>query len=91
MIIALIVGLITKDFRLAITVLVLGCPGALVIGAPVSNVAGIGNGAKNGILMKGGNAVDSFAHVDTLVLDKTGTLTTGQMSVTDVDNFGGEN
>lgn len=46
LLIALLVGLISRDFRLAITVLVLGCPGALVIGAPVSNVAGIGNGAK---------------------------------------------
>lgn len=88
LIIGILVWAITRDFPLAITVLVLGCPGALVIGAPVSNVAGIGNGAKNGILMKGGNAVNSFSHVDTLVLDKTGTLTTGKMSVTDVDNFG---
>src|SRR5699024_2468602 len=88
LVIGILVWIFTQNFPLAITVLVLGCPGALVIGAPVSNVAGIGNGAKNGILMKGGNAVNSFSHVDTLVLDKTGTLTTGKMSVTDVDNFG---
>ncbi|GEO58298.1 heavy metal translocating P-type ATPase [Companilactobacillus bobalius] len=88
LIIGILVWAITQNFPLAITVLVLGCPGALVIGAPVSNVAGIGNGAKNGILMKGGNAVNTFSHVDTLVLDKTGTLTTGKMSVTDVVNFG---
>ncbi|AUI72829.1 heavy metal translocating P-type ATPase [Companilactobacillus alimentarius] len=88
LIIGILVWAITQDFALAITVLVLGCPGALVIGAPVSNVAGIGNGAKNGILMKGGNAVNTFSHVDTLVLDKTGTLTTGKMSVTEVTNFG---
>lgn len=60
LLIALVVGLISRDFRLAITVLVLGCPGALVIGAPVSNVAGIGNGAKRGILVKGGEAMDTF-------------------------------
>lgn len=88
LIIGILVWIFTQNFPLAITVLVLGCPGALVIGAPVSNVAGIGNGAKNGILMKGGNAVNTFSHVDTLVLDKTGTLTTGKMSVTDIDNFG---
>ncbi|MCT3371049.1 cation-transporting P-type ATPase, partial [Lacticaseibacillus paracasei] len=82
LIIALIVGLITKDFRLAITVLVLGCPGALVIGAPVSNVAGIGNGAKNGVLIKGGEVMNTFANVDTLVFDKTGTLTEGKTAVT---------
>ncbi|WCG35716.1 heavy metal translocating P-type ATPase [Companilactobacillus farciminis] len=88
LVIGILVWIFTQNFPLAITVLVLGCPGALVIGAPVSNVAGIGNGAKNGILMKGGNAVNTFSHVDTLVLDKTGTLTTGKMSVTDIDNFG---
>lgn len=81
LVIAILVFLISQDFRLAITVLVLGCPGALVIGAPVSNVAGIGNGAKNGILIKGGDVVDSLSKVDTLVFDKTGTLTTGKMTV----------
>lgn len=88
LIIAALVWIFTQNFELAITVLVLGCPGALVIGAPVSNVAGIGNGAKNGILMKGGNAVNSFSHIDTLVLDKTGTLTTGKMTVSKMDTFG---
>ena len=86
-IIALIVGLITKDFRLAITVLVLGCPGALVIGAPVSNVAGIGNGAKNGVLIKGGEVMNTFANVDTLVFDKTGTLTEGKTAVTQLKDY----
>lgn len=87
LVIALIVGLISRDFKLAITVLVLGCPGALVIGAPVSNVAGIGNGAKNGVLIKGGEVVDTFAKVDTLVFDKTGTLTEGKTAVTAVENY----
>ena len=87
LIIALIVGLVTKDFRLAITVLVLGCPGALVIGAPVSNVAGIGNGAKNGVLIKGGEVMNTFANVDTLVFDKTGTLTEGKTAVTQLKDY----
>lgn len=77
-----LVFIFSRDFRLAITVLVLGCPGALVIGAPVSNVAGIGNGAKRGILIKGGEVIDTFAKVDTLVFDKTGTLTQGKTAVT---------
>ncbi|WP_421546047.1 heavy metal translocating P-type ATPase [Lactiplantibacillus plantarum] len=77
----------SRDFRLAITVLVLGCPGALVIGAPVSNVAGIGNGAKRGILIKGGEVVDTFAKVDTLVFDKTGTLTEGNTAVTTMHTY----
>ena len=87
LVIALVVGLITKDFRLAITVLVLGCPGALVIGAPVSNVAGIGNGAKNGVLIKGGEVMNTFADVDTLVFDKTGTLTEGKTAVTQFKDY----
>lgn len=87
LVIALVVGLITKDFRLAITVLVLGCPGALVIGAPVSNVAGIGNGAKNGVLIKGGEVMNTFANVDTLVFDKTGALTEGKTVVTQFKDY----
>jgi len=87
LILAILVGFISRDFRLAITVLVLGCPGALVIGAPVSNVAGIGNGAKNGVLIKGGEVVDTFAKIDTLVFDKTGTLTKGNTEVSDVKNY----
>jgi len=87
LIIAILVFVFSRALKLAITVLVLGCPGALVIGAPVSNVAGIGNGAKNGILIKGGDVVDSLAKVDTLVFDKTGTLTTGKMTVASVHSY----
>lgn len=87
LVIAILVFAFSQNLRLAITVLVLGCPGALVIGAPVSNVAGIGNGAKNGILIKGGDVVDSLAKVDTLVFDKTGTLTTGKMDVASLKRY----
>lgn len=81
---AVIVGLITRDFRLAITVMVLGCPGALVIGVPASTVAGIGNGARRGILFKGSDVMDRLRHVDTIAFDKTGTLTLGKPAVKDV-------
>jgi len=87
LVLAALVFVFSRDFRLAITVLVLGCPGALVIGAPVSNVAGIGNGAKRGILIKGGEVVDSFAKVDTLVFDKTGTLTEGNTAVSSFKTY----
>lgn len=86
-VLAALVFAFSRDFRLAITVLVLGCPGALVIGAPVSNVAGIGNGAKRGILIKGGEVVDTFAKVDTLVFDKTGTLTQGKTTVAGLRSY----
>lgn len=87
LVLAVLVFAFYRDFRLAITVLVLGCPGALVLGAPVSNVAGIGNGAKRGILIKGGEVVDTFAKVDTLVFDKTGTLTEGNTAVTTMHTY----
>lgn len=84
---SIIVFLLTKDLHMAITFLVIACPGALIIGAPVSSVAGIGNGAKNGVLIKGGEVIDIFSKIDTLVFDKTGTLTKGKPEVTDIKTF----
>ncbi|PTQ85483.1 Cd2+/Zn2+-exporting ATPase [Trichococcus patagoniensis] len=81
---SIIVYVLTRNLHLAITFLVIACPGALVIGAPVSNVAGIGNGAKHGVLVKGGEVMDRFSKVDTIVFDKTGTLTKGKPEVTDI-------
>lgn len=86
-VLSVLVYLLTKDLHIAITFLVIACPGALVIGAPVSNVAGIGNGAKNGVLIKGGEIMDVMSKVDTIVFDKTGTLTKGKPEVTDVKTF----
>ena len=89
---AIITWLISRDVELAITLLVLGCPGALVIGVPVSNVAGIGNGARHGVLLKGSEVIGDFSRVDTIVFDKTGTLTVGNPKVADkefyADNVG---
>lgn len=84
LLVAILVGLITRDFRLAITVMVLGCPGALVIGVPASTVAGIGNGARRGILFKGSDVMDRLRHVDMIAFDKTGTLTLGKPVVKDI-------
>lgn len=89
-VLAVAVFVITRDLHLAITFLVVACPGALVIGAPVSNVAGIGNGAKNGVLIKGGEVMDRLSKVDTMVFDKTGTLTKGRPEVTDIKVFGSD-
>ena len=82
LVISIMVWFLTKDVELAITILVLGCPGALVIGVPVSNVAGIGNGARHGILLKGSEVISDFSRLDTMIFDKTGTLTIGKPSVT---------
>ncbi|MEF2293728.1 cation-translocating P-type ATPase [Virgibacillus dokdonensis] len=79
---SILVYIIVQDLHMAITFLVIACPGALVIGAPVSNVAGIGNGAKNGVLVKGGEVMERLAKVDTIVFDKTGTLTKGKPEIT---------
>ncbi len=76
-VIAAAVFIFTRNVDTAITVLVLACPGALVIGAPIANVAGIGRGAQEGILLKGGDSIHTFSKTDTVVFDKTGTLTEG--------------
>jgi Cd2+/Zn2+-exporting ATPase len=86
-VLSVLVYFMTNNLHLAITFLVVACPGALVIGAPVSNVAGIGNGAKQGVLVKGGEVMDNFSKVDTLIFDKTGTLTKGKPEVTDIKTF----
>ncbi|HHY99908.1 MAG TPA: heavy metal translocating P-type ATPase [Tissierellia bacterium] len=88
LVLSFIVWLFSRDIELAITILVLGCPGALVIGVPVSNVAGIGNGARHGILLKGSEVFHDFSRVDTIVFDKTGTLTIGNPKVADAEIYG---
>lgn len=88
LVLGFIVWFISKDIELAITILVLGCPGALVIGVPVSNVAGIGNGARNGVLLKGSEVINDFSRVDTFVFDKTGTLTVGNPEVAEKEFYG---
>ena len=71
LILSFVVWLFSRDVELSITILVLGCPGALVIGVPVSNVAGIGNGARHGVLLKGSEVISDFSRLDTMVFDKT--------------------
>jgi len=83
LLLSFIVWLFSRNIGLAITILVLGCPGALVIGVPVSSVAGIGNGARYGVLLKGSEVIQDFSKTDTIVFDKTGTLTIGNPKVAD--------
>lgn len=88
LVLAFIVWIFSRDIELAITILVLGCPGALVIGVPVSNVAGIGNGARHGVLLKGSEVISDFSRLDTMIFDKTGTLTIGNPSVSEKVYYG---
>ena len=84
---SIVIFILTLDIRLAITTLVIACPGALVIATPVSFVAGIGNAAKKGILFKGGDSIERLAKGNIVFFDKTGTLTLGKPELKKIHTF----
>jgi Cd2+/Zn2+-exporting ATPase len=73
----------------AFVFLVISCPCALVISVPLGFFGGIGGASKTGILIKGGNYLEGLNDVDTIVFDKTGTITKGTFKVTNIDSYNG--
>ncbi|NDC38876.1 MAG: cadmium-translocating P-type ATPase, partial [Proteobacteria bacterium] len=72
----------------AVAVLVIACPCAMGLATPMAVMVGIGRGARNGILIRGGSALQRLASVTTVIFDKTGTLTTGEFSVEKIEPIG---
>lgn len=88
LVLAVIPSLLTGDWRTwihrALTFLVISCPCALLLSIPLAFFGSIGGASRSGILIKGGTDVESLADIDTVVMDKTGTLTEGSFSVSGI-------
>ena len=92
LVVAIIPSLITGEWHkwiyTALTFLVISCPCALVLSVPLAFFSGIGNASKHGILLKGGRVIEALAGVKAVALDKTGTITSGEFKVQNVETVG---
>ena len=88
---AALVWLLSGDFIRCVSVLVVGCPCALILATPTAVVAALGAAARRGLMIKGGKFLEAVGEVDTVVFDKTGTLTLGLPSVRSIVSLNGEN
>ena len=79
----------TYGFVAAVTVLIIACPCALGLATPMSIMVGVGRGAESGVLMKSAEALERMEKIDTLLVDKTGTLTAGKPKVVAIEPFSG--
>ena len=79
--------LITGEFMRAVTTLVVFCPCAFILATPTAVLAGIGNAAKVGVIVRSGEALEKLSKIRSVALDKTGTLTTGKPGVTAVKSL----
>ena len=87
LLVATLVALVTRNITSAIAVIVVACPCAVAMATPLAVVASIGKSAKKGIIIKGGVYLEELGKTNTVVLDKTGTLTLGELQVVDVKGF----
>ncbi|HSV55958.1 MAG TPA: cation-translocating P-type ATPase [Magnetospirillaceae bacterium] len=89
LVLSVIVWFLTYDLMRVMTILVIACPCALVLATPTAVIAAVGNAAKRGVLIKGGDALEIAAKVRTICFDKTGTITMGEPAVVDHELFNG--
>ena len=83
MVLALATFIVTRDIYRAVTVMIVFCPCAFILATPTAVVAAIGNLTKHGVLVKDGDSLERMSEVDTVVFDKTGTITVGRPTVVD--------